>query len=65
MRTELRRRATICLRFAGRASDPEIAQRLRLMAAECQVEAQDDFPEPNPYREAATANAHPAKWEKR
>jgi hypothetical protein len=37
----LRRRAGICLSFADRANDPELAQRLRLMASEYLAKAEE------------------------
>jgi len=52
------------LRFAGRVSDPEIAQRLRLMAADCQVEAQGEPSELGSYRDAVP-NTHQMKRGKR
>ena len=37
---ELRRKALICLRFAERAEDPEIATRLKIMAGEYLIKAE-------------------------
>jgi hypothetical protein len=38
---KLRRRAGICLSFADRTNDPELAQRLRLMATEYLAKAEE------------------------
>lgn len=37
---ELRRKAEVCLRFAERAGDPDIATRLKIMAGEYLVKAE-------------------------
>jgi hypothetical protein len=38
---KFRRRAEICMRLAGQVSDPDRAQRLRLMASEYLVNAEE------------------------
>ena len=39
---KFRRRAEICMRFAGRINDPGVALRLRLMAGEYLVKAEEE-----------------------
>ncbi len=39
---KFRRRAEICMQFAGRVSDPDMALRLRLMAGEYLVKAEEE-----------------------
>jgi hypothetical protein len=39
---KFRRRAAICMRFAARVSDPEIALRLKVMASEYLARAEEE-----------------------
>jgi hypothetical protein len=39
---KFRRRAAICIRFAERVSDPNIAQRLKIMAGEYLMKAEEE-----------------------
>jgi hypothetical protein len=39
---KFRRRAEICMRFSGQVSNPDLAQRLRLMASEYLVKAEEE-----------------------